>query len=121
MGKTHPFNLHDRAMLFARDVRILLHKIPRTIALIEDGKQLIRSSGSVGANYLEANECLGYKDQLYRFKISRKEAKESSYWLNLLMTGQDTVLETERLRLLQESTELIKIMSTIINKIGPNV
>jgi S23 ribosomal protein. len=114
----HPYNLHERSALFAKDVRILMNKIPRTLASFEDGKQLIRSSGSVGANYLEANECLGYKDQLYRFKISRKEAKESAYWLQLLVTDQNTNLEKERLRLHQEAIELIKIISTIINKIG---
>ena len=46
-------------------------------ANVEDGKQLIRSSGSVGANYIEANEKLGDKDFVFRLKIARKEAKES--------------------------------------------
>ncbi|WP_244307403.1 four helix bundle protein [Flavobacterium fluviatile] len=51
---------------------------------IEDGKQLIRSSGSIGANYIEANEKLGDKDLIFRLKIARKEAKESKFWLQLL-------------------------------------
>jgi len=58
--------------------------LPKTIANIEDGKQLIKSSGSTGANYREANESLSKKDFLMRIKISRKEAKESAYWLRLI-------------------------------------
>ena len=42
------------------------------------------SLGSVGANYREANESLSKKDFLMRIKISRKEAKESAYWLRLI-------------------------------------
>jgi len=117
MDKIHPYDLHERTALFAKDVRILLRKIPPTLALVEDGKQLIRSSGSIGANYLEANESLGRKDLLFRFRISRKEAKESAFWIQLIDTGQNKELENERLRLYKEANELIKILSVIIKKI----
>lgn len=53
--------------------------MPKSIINVEDGKQVIRSSGSVGANYIEANEALSKKDFCFRIKISRKEAKESKY------------------------------------------
>ena len=121
MEHPHPYDLHERTTLFAKDVRILLRKIPRSLASIEDGKQLIRSSGSVGANYLESNESLGNKDILFRFKISRKEAKESSYWLQLIDPGPNTELENERLRLYKEANELIKILSAIIKKIESRI
>ena len=52
--------------MFARDCRLYIQKLPKTISNIEDGKQLIRSSGSVGANYIEANEKLGDKDFSFR-------------------------------------------------------
>ena len=81
---------------------------------IEDGKQLIRSSGSVGANYIEANEKLGKKDFKFRVKIARKEAKESEYWLRLLKEGNPTLHQFDDL--IQESNELRKILSSIINK-----
>jgi four helix bundle protein len=71
------YDLEDRTFEFARRVRALVKIIPKTIGNIEDGKQLVRSSGSVGANYIEANESLSKKDFLMRVKISRKEAKES--------------------------------------------
>ncbi len=50
------YDLEERTIIFAKNVRSFIKKIPRTISNIEDGKQIIRSSGSVGANYIEANE-----------------------------------------------------------------
>lgn len=61
-----PYDLEERTFLFAKNCRFYIQKLPKTISNIEDGKQLIRSSGSVGANYIEANEKLGDKDFLYR-------------------------------------------------------
>jgi four helix bundle protein len=82
----------------------------------EDARQLVRASGSVGANYIEANDSLSKKDFLLRIKISRKEAKESRYWLRLLDIGSDHKLESERQRLVQESTELMNIFGAILRK-----
>lgn len=62
----------------------------------EDSKQLIRSSGSVGANYIEANEALSKKDFRMRIKISRKEAKGSRYWLRLVDIDGSEDLAEER-------------------------
>ncbi len=73
------YDLEERTFEFAKNIRILIKKIPKIVSNIEDGKQLIRSSGSVGANYIEANEALSKKDFVMRIKISRKEAKESVY------------------------------------------
>ena len=70
------YDLEERTLEFAKAVRLLAKSLPRTIANAEDMKQLIRSSGSVGANYREANEGLSKKDFLMRIRISRKEAKE---------------------------------------------
>ena len=78
-------------------------------------KQLVRSSGSVGANYIEANEALGKKDFVMRIKICRKEAKECGYWLKLIEVS-DTDLGKEREILLEESIELMKIFGSILTK-----
>ncbi|MEK7108937.1 MAG: four helix bundle protein, partial [Patescibacteria group bacterium] len=90
-------------------------QLPRTTASIEDGAQLIRSSGSIGANYIEAQEAMSRKDFAMRVKISRKEAKESKYWLNLLEVPPALVHEHKRL--LQEVGELLKILSSIVQKV----
>ena len=109
------YNLEDRTFEFARDCRVLISKLPKTVSNIEDGKQLVRSSGSVGANYIEANENLGDKDFKFRMRIARKEAKESLYWLNLLKSLNPNSITIDPL--IQEANELRKILSTILNKI----
>jgi four helix bundle protein len=78
------YDLEERTFQFAKAIRIFVKTLQNTMANIEDSKQLIRSSGSIGANYREANEALGRKDFLMRVKICRKEAKESHYWLRLI-------------------------------------
>lgn len=86
------------------------------MANVEDVRQLVRASGSVGANYIEANEALSKKDFVMRIKICRKEAKESAYWLRLLYTADATDLEDERERLVQEGKELTSIFGAILRK-----
>src|SRR6266536_4268315 len=78
------FDLEDRTFQFAKQVRAFIKTVPRTLANNEDARQLIRSSGSLGANYIEANEPLSKKDFRMRVKISRKESKESRFFLRLL-------------------------------------
>lgn len=109
-------DLEERTYEFARSVRAFVKGLPRTLSNAEDVKQVVRSSGSVGANYIEAQEALSKKDFRHRVRIARKEAKETRYWLRLLNTDDEQSLETERARLIQESTELLKILSAIINK-----
>jgi four helix bundle protein len=86
---------------------------------LEDIKQLVRSSGSVGANYIEANENLGPADLKMRIRISRKEAKESVRWLKLVYVENEKIeLEKERLRLIDEAEQLRKIFSAILIKLS---
>ena len=110
------YDLEDRTFEFARSVRAFVKKLPRTICHQEDVKQVVRSSGSVGANYIEANEALSKKDFKHRIRISRKESKETRYWLRLLDTQNDDKLDGERERLVQESTELMRIFGAILQK-----
>lgn len=97
-------------------MRLAVKTFPKTIANIEDVKQVVRSSGSVGANYIEANESLSKKDFLMRIKICRKESKESAYWLRLIVDTNPLESEAEVLRLLREAGELKKIFSAILTK-----
>lgn len=109
-----PYNLEERTLLFAKTVIDFVGRIPKTLANNEIARQLVRSAGSVGANYIEANESLSKKDFVMRAKVCRKEAKESCYWLKLLTIPD--ALAVERAALLQESTEIMKIFSSIIEK-----
>ena len=74
-------------------------------------------SGSIGANYIEANEKVGEKDLKYRLRISRKEAKENIYWLRLILNSNENINKEENKRLIEEALELRKILSAIINKL----
>ena len=111
------YDLEERTYQFALDVRLFIKKIPKTIANIEDGKQVVRSSGSVGANYIEANEKVGEKDLKFRLKIARKEAKETIYWLRLITNSNENIDKEENKRLINEAFELRKILSAILNKL----
>ena len=120
-GNTRHYDLEERTYEFARDVRGLVKQLPHTLANIEDAKQLVRASGSVGANYIEANEALSKKDFALRIKICRKEAKESGYWLRLIYC--DGKADTPALRdsLLQEAKELTSIFGAIMRKANGGV
>ncbi len=116
MRNPKQYDLEDRTLEFAKRVRALVKKLPKTIGNIEDGKQVVRASGSVGANYIEANESLSKKDFVMRIKICRKEAKESRYWLRLIdISGKDEH-EEERKALIQEASELMNIFGSILRK-----
>jgi four helix bundle protein len=114
--QTKQYDLEDRSFTFAKDVRTLVKRIPKTVANIQDAKQVVRASGSVGANYIEANESLSKKDFLMRIKICRKEAKESCFWLRLIDAGDDATVERDRLDLIKEATELTSIFGAILRK-----
>jgi four helix bundle protein len=108
-------DLEERTARFAREVREFIRKVPKNLISLEDGKQVVRSSGSVGANYIEANESLSKKDFVMRAKICRKEAKETRYWLQMF-EDLPKELVGDRDRLIQESTELLRIFSSMILK-----
>ncbi|OGC38526.1 hypothetical protein A2V54_00075 [candidate division WWE3 bacterium RBG_19FT_COMBO_53_11] len=88
------YDLEERTLNFAKAVRDFVGKLPKMAANFEYIKQLIRSSGSVGANYIEA--------------------KESRYWLNLMDIGKDLDLDLEREELISEATQLTKIFGSIV-------
>ncbi len=113
--KEKKYDLEDRTQAFAKNCRLLVRNIKKDLANIEDGKQLVRSSGSVAANYIEANESLSKKDFSHRIKICRKEAKESQMWLEMLYIQKD-IYDVERKRLVAESIELRKIFGAILEK-----
>ena len=116
MTRIPVYDLEERTFQFAKAIRLFVKTLPKTIANTEDSKQVVRASGSVGANYREANEALSKKDFIMRIKISRKEAKESAYWLRLIHETNDLKNADENLRLIQEAIELKKILSSILEK-----
>ncbi len=115
MNTTHApraYDLEERTLRFAKDVIAFVRSLPRTLSNIEISRQLVRAAGSVGANYIEANESLGKKDFPMKVRISRRESKESRYWLQLASSDEGAKATQEKL--IQESTELMKILGAIL-------
>ena len=111
---TKRYDLEERCLNFAKRANGYINHLPKTITNIENGKQLARSAGSIGANYIEANEALSKKDFMMRAKISKKEAKESGFWLTLSEPLQGE--QKEKDLLITEATELMKIFGSILEK-----
>lgn len=107
-------NLEERTFQFAKDVCIHCKKIEKRLENTDYIKQLIRSSASIGANYIEVNESLSRKDALMRARISRKEAKETIYWLRLLNETNNSDMQ----QLMSEAEQIKKILSSIIIKLN---
>ena len=110
------YDLEERTYQFAKSITLFCKKLPRNASNIEHMKQLIRSSGSVGANYIEANESFSKKDFVMRIKICRKESKESAYWLRLIVDANSDGFREEGVSFKNEAEELKKIFSSIIGK-----
>jgi four helix bundle protein len=108
--------LEERCFQFAKEVRVFCRKLKWDVVNLQDVKQLVRSSASVGANYIEANENVGKGDLKYRLKVCRKEAKESIHFLGLCETFDDVEINKQREHLVDEAPQLRKIFSTMINK-----
>lgn len=106
--------LEERCFEFTGRVKALIKSCRMNITNASIAGQLIDSSGSVGANYIEANEALSNRDFIYRIRISKKEAKESRYWLRLLDCEEND--ENEQNELIQEAKELMLIFGGILQK-----
>ena len=113
-----PYDLELRTALFAKQVRDFTNKLPNNVQNAEYIPQLIKASSSPGANYIEANEKLGGKDFNMRIKMCLKEAKESGYWLRLVVLGNSKEAQEECTSLQTEAIELVRIFSTILKNRG---
>ena len=111
-----PYDLEERTAKFAERCRDFTERLSKTIANLEYGRQLIRSSGSQAANYIEANESLSKKDFCHRIRICRKETKESCLWLRLCEVSGAQKPPDDKQSLLKEATKLRKIFTSILNK-----
>lgn len=115
-SNANAYDLEERTFEFAKNVRLFIKSLPSSVANNEDSKQLVRASGSIGSNYIEANNALSKKDFIMRIKICRKESKESMYWLKLLRETNNMQDNHSAASLLQEASEFTNIFSSIITK-----
>ncbi len=114
-NKNNYRDLEERTLEFSKKIVFLCKKIKKDGVNSEIIKQVVRSGCSIGANYIEANEALSKKDRTHRLRISRKEAKETSYWLDILKEVSNE--NKEEITALQDETrQLRNILSTILDK-----
>ena len=113
-----PFDLEERTYAFALEVRLFLRHTKWDPVSWPDIKQLLRSSGSVAANYVESIESISDADALYRLRVTKKEARESGLWLRLINDSNpiDEKVHRNLDELINETYELVKIFVTIIRK-----
>lgn len=110
------FDLEERTLNFAKKIIHLCQSLPNNTVNFKLIDQIIRSAGSVGANYREANDALGKKDFLLRLRISRKESKETLFWLDLISDANPKI-EKDISPLTEECVQIRNILSAIINKV----
>ncbi len=115
-NQTKKFDLEERTTKFAIEVVRLCKKLQKNPMNDRFIGQVAGSAGSVGANYREANDALGKKDFILRAKISRKEAKETMHWLELVREANPGFADEIEV-LIKEATELKNILSAIIDKV----
>lgn len=109
-------DLEERTTRFARSVRGFIRRLPKSLSNLHDSRQLIRSSGSIGARYVEAGEAQSRKDFLLNVLFSLKSSKETEYWLKLLDIGEQEKTQKQHAVLLKEADELQRIMGSIASK-----
>jgi len=113
--------LEERFLSFAKRVRDFCRTIKWDVINVQYIKQLIRSSSSIGANYIEASDDLGKQDEIMKIRISRREAKESIYWLKLISNSESKQVEEERMNLIDEGNQIQKILSSILIKLNNKI
>ncbi|HRZ86746.1 MAG TPA: four helix bundle protein [bacterium] len=117
--KTKGFDIRERTLKYAVRIVRLVRRFPKDSCGIVLGNQLIRAGTSIGANMEEADGASTRKEFFHRVSISRKEAKETRYWLRVISatelldaTGHASEVES----LIEEATEIVNILSAIIKK-----
>lgn len=103
-----------RSYKFGLDIIIMTKLLPRTYENIVILKQIIRSATSIGANIEEALGAGSKKEFTHCMNISKKEARETYYWLRLLRDVNSNSLHQNLSTLLQENDEIIKILTKIV-------
>lgn len=116
--KVRAYDLEERTFQFAVSVRLVLANNSPPPVCWSGSKQLLRSSGSIGANYIEANNSISQRDKIYRMKIARKEANESILWTRLLQMTLPKPLKDQMPALMKKADELTRILSAILLRLS---
>ena len=110
------YDLAERTAVFAEKVVCFARKLPMDPVTNPLISQVVRSAGSVGANYCEADDAVSKKEFRQKIGTCRKEAKETKYWIRLIVSAVPSIREEAR-TLWQEAKELHLIFCAIHRKL----
>ena len=106
--------LLDRTFSFGVSILIFLSKLKYSDVLNVPKKQLAKSCTSIGANYEESQAAESKKDFIHKIGIVCKEARESHYWIRVLIAVyKDEKIKSQLELFEKESFELKKIFIAI--------
>ena len=108
------FDLRERLLKFSKRILGIVKMLPRSPECDVIRKQLVAAGTSIGANYEEADGAISKRDFTHKMAISRKEANETKYWLKVI--SGEFIQPDEIADDIKETTEIINIFSSIINK-----
>jgi four helix bundle protein len=111
--KKQIYDLEQRTSAFGKEVVRFAKQIPKNIVTVPLITQFVRAGTSIGANYCEADCAESRKDFEHKIGISKKEAKETRYWLEMIAEAMPTLKE-EAYGLRQEANELQLIFISIV-------
>lgn len=90
--------------------------LPRNVAGQEIGRQVVRSSGSVGANLEEAQATISRQDFTFKVSLVLRESRETLYWIRRIEAN--TLLPQARLSALRDEwDEIVSIVTAIQKKL----
>jgi four helix bundle protein len=113
--KSREFDLAERTAAFGEHVIQFSRRIPQNAISSPIVRQLVRSATSIGANYLEADEAGSKKEFRYRISVCRREARETQYWLRIVVASNPNC-KVEARQHWQEARELVLILESIHRK-----
>ena len=119
MGKQQ--ELKDRFYDFALAIVKLVRKLPREIAAVEVGRQVLKSGTSIAANYEETTGAFSRSDFVYKLSISFREAKETNLWLRLLRDSGLVYGSPGTEPLIKESQEIANILAKSLKTARSNL
>ncbi len=111
--------LEERILTFSKNLITILGKLPKNMINNRLIDQVVRSGTSIGANYREANAGESPRDFKHKINISFKEAKETRYWLDILVASNSNFKQS-LLPIRQESDELARIFGKAVSTCKQN-
>jgi four helix bundle protein len=121
-GESHEgpkFDLAERTAVFGEAIIRFAKRVPRNPITVPLIIQLVKAGTSIGANYGEADDAISKRDFRHRIGITKKESRESKFWLRMIVAAVSELKPDARV-LWREANELYLIFSAIHRRTNPD-